>query len=95
MLPVVATPCTAFESSRCANSGATNHLTPDASNLMNKMNYIGNEQIHVGDGTGLSIHHIGSSSFPSQLNSRILSLNQLLHVPSDTKNLLVSKFCSR
>lgn len=56
-------------------------LTPNASNLMNKMNYIGNEQIHVEDGTGLSIHVIGSSSFPSQFNSKILSLNQLLHVP--------------
>lgn len=56
-------------------------LTPNASNLMNKMNYIGNEQIHVEDGTGLSIHVIGSSSFHSQFNSKILSLNQLLHVP--------------
>lgn len=56
------------------------------------MTYTCNEQIHVGDGTGLKIHHIWSS-FQSQVNLETLSVNQLLHVPSITKNLLsISKF---
>lgn len=55
MLASVATPCTVFISSWYPDSGTTNHLTPDASNLMNKMNYTGYEKIHVGDRTGPSI----------------------------------------
>lgn len=43
----------------------------------------------------MDIHHIGCSSFKSSFNSKVLSLNQLLHVPSITKNLLsVSKFAA-
>lgn len=68
---MVATPCTAFDSM----------WYPDASFLMNKINYGDNEQIHVEDGIGLPIHRIGSASFLSQFNSRILYLNQLLRVP--------------
>lgn len=60
---------------------------------MNNTNYPSSEQIHVGDGTGLSMKHIGSSSFYSPFNSTILSLTQLLHGPLIAKNLFsVSKF---
>lgn len=52
MSEVVAKPCMGFGSSRYPISDSTNHLTPDASNLMRKMNYTANEQTYVGDGTG-------------------------------------------
>lgn len=57
------------------------------------MIYTSSEYMHVGDGTSINIHLIGSSSFYSSFNSKILSFKQLLHVLSITKNLLsVSKF---
>lgn len=54
------------------------------------MNYTCTEQIHDGNDLGLTIQFIGSSSFLSPFNSKPLSLNQLLHVPSITKICLVS-----
>jgi len=48
--------------------------------------YTGSDQIHVGNGTGLSINHIGSAHISSPHRSFIL--NQLLHDPSICKNLL-------
>lgn len=88
MSAMVATPYTAFDPKRYPDSGATNHMTPDANNLTNKTNYNGTEQIFVGDGTGLNIHHISSSSFHYPFNSKILILKQLWYVPFITKNLL-------
>ena len=76
------------------DSGATNHLTADSTNLMTQTEFFGTDKVHIGDGKGLSIKHIGQSSFPSPYVSKILSLNNLLHVPKITKNLLsVSQFC--
>lgn len=95
MYAMLTTPCTALDSNWYLDSGATNHVTPDPANLVHKTSYTGPEQIYIGDGAGLQISHIGSSSFTSQFNSKILTLNHLLHVPSITKNLLsVSKFAS-
>ena len=47
------------------DSGATHHLTPDGSNLASSSSYTGSEQIHMGNGTGLHIEHIGNSSLVS------------------------------
>lgn len=85
--------CFAFNSSWYPDSGITNHITPDAHNLRTKLNYARNDQIYIGDGTGLDIHLIGSSSFQSQCNSRVLFLKHLLHVPFIPKSLCsLSKF---
>lgn len=92
---MTANSCTAFDPSWYPDSNATNHITDDVNNLVQKAPYTGPDQIHIGYGTGLAIDHIGSSSFSSQFNSKTLLLNQLLHIPSITKNLLsVSKFFS-
>ena len=83
----------AYNSSWYPDFGATNHITPDIHNLTNKTELVGQDKIVMGNGIGLSIKHIGQSSFQSQFTSKFLSLNHLLHVPSITKNLLsVSKF---
>jgi len=53
--------------------------------------YHGQDQIRIGDGTGLNISHTGTALLP--LSRRKFILNQLLHIPSICKNLLsVRKF---
>ncbi|PON39260.1 hypothetical protein PanWU01x14_306510 [Parasponia andersonii] len=75
------------------DSGATNHLSPDENNLMAKNEFYSTEKIHMGNGAGLLIKHIGQSHFSSRDKTRLLYLNYLLHVPNITKNLIsVSKF---
>ena len=64
------------------DSGATNHITSDTSTMSQKSDYYGGEQLRVGNGQGLNIHHIGSTNYGS------LALKNILHVPSITKNLL-------
>ena len=43
------------------DNGATNHITPDQSNLTQKTKYYGGEQLHVGNGQGLEICNVGTS----------------------------------
>lgn len=93
MSTMVATPCIVFDLSWYLNSNATNHLTSDTNNLMNKMNYNDNEQIHVG---AKQVCQFIILVLLFSLNSVLESfLKQLLHVPSITKNLIiVSKFAT-
>lgn len=94
MTTVVATIEFAFDSSWYLDYGAKNHVTLDIQNLMNKIEFIGQDKIVMGNGTSLNIKlHIGQSSFQSQFTSKFLSLNFILHVPFIANNLLsVSKF---
>jgi len=77
------------------DSGATHHVTPDASNLMDVSSFSGSDQMYIGNGQGLTINSISSMSFSSPFSpNTTLTLNNLLHVPSITKNLVsVSQFC--
>lgn len=70
------------------------HITSDAQNLAQKAPYTGSEQVMLGNGQGLAIQSIGSSKLVSNSNPSFpLALNNLLHVPHITKNLLsVSQF---
>jgi hypothetical protein len=52
--------------------------------------YIGQEQVHVANGTGMRICHIGQALLPTP-SSRPLHLRNILHVPDVTKNLLSVK----
>jgi len=54
----------------------------------------GSDHVYIGNGQGLSINSIGTMSFLSNYHPNItLTLNNLLHVPSITKNLVsVSQF---
>uniref|UniRef100_A0A803NGK1 Integrase catalytic domain-containing protein n=1 Tax=Cannabis sativa TaxID=3483 RepID=A0A803NGK1_CANSA len=75
------------------DSGATHHLTPNSSNLDTSTSYSGQEQIMIGNGMGLPIENIGNTTFSSLFPSKTLLVNNLLHVPAMTKNLLsVSQF---
>jgi hypothetical protein len=69
------------------DSGATHHLTFDLSNLnISSEDYTGSNQVHMGNGIDLSIHHIDDTLLSSP-NASFL-LHNMLHVPSIMKNLL-------
>jgi len=75
------------------NSGASHHITSDPSNFTSKANYNGSEHVKLGNESGLTISHIGSTTLSSLLNSSNFDLHNLLCVPNITKNLLsVSQF---
>jgi histone deacetylase 1/2 len=53
--------------------------------------FSGNEQICIGDGSGLKITHTGTASLSTSFSSFVL--NNILVLPQSTKNLLsVQKF---
>lgn len=68
------------------DSGATHHVTNDLNNLATYLPYEGFDSLHIGDGHGMKITHIGSCTlyFPSYT----FILKEVLHVPTFTKNLL-------
>ncbi|KAM2936317.1 hypothetical protein COP2_033934 [Malus domestica] len=66
------------------DSGATSHITNDIANISLPTLYTG--KVYVGDGKGLSIHHIRSSSLHSS-NAKF-HLSNMLHVPQMKHNLL-------
>jgi len=76
------------------DSGASFHVTGDARNLQQLTPFEGHDQIYIGNSQGLRICSSGSSSFPSPTQPHMsLTLHNLLHVPTITKNLIsVSQF---
>ncbi|KAG2665069.1 hypothetical protein I3760_16G112600 [Carya illinoinensis] len=49
------------------DSAATHHFTHNFSNLsLNPSEYKGEDQVRVGDGNSVPIHHVGTSNIPSQ-----------------------------
>lgn len=74
------------------DSGASHHVTNDLANLALGSEYTGGGSVLMGNGTGLPITHIGSSSFLPHTSNHMFLLNHLLRVPHISKNLLsVSK----
>jgi hypothetical protein len=66
---------------------ATHHMTNNLQNLnLSSKEYTGQDQIRIGNGTGLPILHSGFASL--SLSNRPFLLQQLLHVPTICKNLL-------
>ncbi|KAJ4774690.1 Gag/pol [Rhynchospora pubera] len=68
------------------DSGATHHVTSDINNLSSFEPYEGPDQLHIGDGKGLTITHIGSATVCLGVHSIILT--NVLLVPDFTKNLI-------
>lgn len=74
------------------DTGSSNHVAQDTSSFDSHEPYFGEDALHVGNGKGLPILHIGSTRFYSP--SKSFSLPNILHVPEIKKNLLsVQKFC--
>ena len=75
-----------------SDTGTNSHVTPDLAAMDNPEAYYGDDALHVGNGKGLPILHIGSSKVYSP--QKTFSLNNILHVPEITNNLLsVQKIC--
>jgi len=75
------------------NSGASHHITSDPSNFTSKTNYNGSKHVKLGNGSGLTITHVGSTTLSSLSNSSNFDLHNILCVPNIAKNLLsVSQF---
>jgi histone deacetylase 1/2 len=73
------------------NIGANKHVTPDLAGLAASEPYLGNNNLHVGDGKGLPISHIGHTKIYTP--HRSFTLSNVLHVPKIKKLLLsVQKF---
>ncbi|KAJ3705686.1 hypothetical protein LUZ61_009391 [Rhynchospora tenuis] len=68
------------------DSGATTHVTPDLNNLSSSQVYTGTDQVHMGNGKGLTISHSGVAYITT--SDTQLVLNNVLCVPQLTKNLL-------
>lgn len=68
-------------------------MTSEFQNLsFNPQQYMGEDQVKIGDGTTMPMHHTGGSVISSSLHP--LPLHNLRHVPSLTKNLVfVRQFC--
>uniref|UniRef100_A0A803NF93 Reverse transcriptase Ty1/copia-type domain-containing protein n=1 Tax=Cannabis sativa TaxID=3483 RepID=A0A803NF93_CANSA len=75
------------------DSGATHHMTNDSDQITSANDYKGKAKVVVSNGSSLSIHHIGSSSVGTKYPNHSLVLQDILHVPNVTKNLLsISQF---
>jgi len=71
---------------------ANQHVTPDLATLTASEPYLGNDNLHVGDGKGLPISHLGHTKIHTP--NRSFTLSNVLHVSAITKPLLsVQKFC--
>ncbi|WVZ95434.1 LOW QUALITY PROTEIN: hypothetical protein U9M48_041200 [Paspalum notatum var. saurae] len=68
------------------DSGATDHITGDLEKLAFRDKYNGGDHIHAANGSGMTISHVGKSNIYTP--SRNLQLNNILHIPQTTKNLV-------
>ncbi|OIT30912.1 hypothetical protein A4A49_12719 [Nicotiana attenuata] len=82
----LASPSTIVDPAWYFDSGATHHVTSDMANLSLQADYTGNDGLAVGNGMKLPISHIGSSILSTP--TRPIYLNNILHVPQISKNLL-------
>jgi len=74
------------------DTGANQHVTSDLATLAASEPYLSNNNLHIGDGKGLPISHIGHTKIYTPHHS--FTLSNVLHVPTITKRLLfVQKFC--
>jgi hypothetical protein len=68
------------------DSGASHHVTADLNNLSLHAPYTGYDDVMIGDGTGLSITHTGSTSLLT--NNSAFQLKDVLCVPDIKTNLI-------
>jgi hypothetical protein len=77
-----------------ADSGANVHITNELENLSVQQPFQNDDTVAVGNGAGLTIEHIGSSTLNSPLSLNSFHLKNVLHCPNATANLLsIQSFC--
>ncbi|KAI5328775.1 hypothetical protein L3X38_028172 [Prunus dulcis] len=74
------------------DSGASHHVTSNVNTLSGASPYDGPDEIIIGNGSGLGITHVGSTTVPSS-SSQSFTLSNVLCVPSMQKDIIsISKF---
>jgi len=74
------------------DTGASHHVANSLNNMHIHSEYDGPEEVQIGDGTGLKISLIGSTTLPT--SNTTFHLKNILCVPNAKHNLIfVSKFC--
>jgi hypothetical protein len=77
-----------------ADSGANAYITNELENLSVQQPFQNDDTVAVGNGAGLTIEHIGSSTLNSPLSLNSFHLKNVLHCPNATANLLsIQSFC--
>ncbi|XP_039029447.1 uncharacterized protein LOC120163628 [Hibiscus syriacus] len=80
-----------YDKYRMSTACDVHHVTPDADIITHCTGRSGPGKLVVGDGVSLAVDLVGNTTM--QFSSRMLLVNDLLHVPGITQNLLsVSKF---
>ncbi|KAM1875148.1 hypothetical protein EV1_042284 [Malus domestica] len=75
------------------DTGASHHITADATTLNQVTPFQGFDKITVGNGTGLSIKNIDATTIKT--NTHDLILNNVLRVPKIARSLLyVQQLCA-
>lgn len=69
------------------DSGATNHVSQNASIFLSCSNYIIVQKLYIKNDMGLSIQHVGSTVLNTHTTQSIY-LTNVLHRPNITKNLI-------
>jgi histone deacetylase 1/2 len=75
------------------DSGATDHITSDLEKLSVRDRYHGGDHVHTANGSGMEISHVGHSVVHSP--SHQIHLNNVLHVPATSKNLVSVNILAR
>jgi len=65
------------------NTSVNQHVTPDLATLTASEPYLVNDNLHVGDGKGLPISHLGHTKIYTP--HRSFTLSNVLHIPAITK----------
>jgi gag-polypeptide of LTR copia-type/GAG-pre-integrase domain len=68
------------------DSGSSHNVTNDVQNLNSFFSYKGTDKLHIGNGVGLEISHIGSQIL--QVGDYTIKLNNVLCVPKFSTNLI-------
>jgi hypothetical protein len=77
-----------------ANSGANAHITNELENLSIQQRFQGDDMVAVGNGSVLTIEHIGSSTLHSPFSLNTFHLKNVLQCPNATTKLLsIQRFC--
>jgi hypothetical protein len=83
---VAAATCSGHDNNWYTDSVATYHVTGDLEKLAIQDKYTGNDQIHTASGSGMKISHISHNTIHTPCHQ--LHLNNILHVPQASKNLV-------
>ena len=73
-----------------SDNGASNYITNDLANLMVHDSYRGADKVVIGNGAGLPISHIGSSTFSHNFSAFKLSLSYIVLIFPLISSLFIS-----